>query len=220
MIIGWFCAGSFVLHVLLSWIFVSKLNLGIPGAMGAMIISSWFVVIGEFVYIFGGWCPDTWTGFTWAAFADLFPALKLSISSGVMLCLKLWYNAVLILLAGHTSNATLQFLPSPFALILQIGNFRYALVFARPLVFNQYFQGAFGTGTGKNNVGLDWTVVLYCVWNACDRTVDCTVMHLGWQLVPVAKVLWHVLIWSSYYVIGVPIGAILGYVAHLQVKGI
>ena len=85
MIVGWLSASSFVLHLLLSWIFVTKLNLGVPGAMGSMIISMWSMVIGELVYILGGWCPKTWRGFTIAAFTDLLPAVKLSISSGFML---------------------------------------------------------------------------------------------------------------------------------------
>ena len=50
MFVGWLSAVAFVVHVALSWIFVSKLNLGIPGAMSAMIIASWFIVIGQFVY--------------------------------------------------------------------------------------------------------------------------------------------------------------------------
>lgn len=86
-IIGWLSAASFVIHVFLSWIFVNVLSLGIPGAMGAMIISCWLLAIGQFVYVFGGWCPDTWRGFTKAALLDLWPVVKLSISSGVML----WY---------------------------------------------------------------------------------------------------------------------------------
>ncbi|KAL6335963.1 hypothetical protein AAG906_003588 [Vitis piasezkii] len=85
MIIGWLSASSFVLHVLLSWIFVIKLNLGIPGAMGALIISGWSMIIGQFIYIFGGWCPQTWRGFSKAAFSDILPVVKLSISSGFML---------------------------------------------------------------------------------------------------------------------------------------
>ena len=84
-IVGWLSAITFVLHILLSWIFVSKLNWGIPGAMSAMIISYWLVLIGTLVYVFGGWCPNTWTGFSLAAFRDLLPVLKLSLSSGVML---------------------------------------------------------------------------------------------------------------------------------------
>ena len=85
MIIGWLSASVLMIHMLLSWIFVSKLNLGIPGAMAALTISSWLVVVGEFVYIFGGWCSNTWKGFTIAAFTDLVPVIKLSLSSGVML---------------------------------------------------------------------------------------------------------------------------------------
>lgn len=85
MVIGWLSSISLMLHVLLSWLFVTVLDWGIPGAMSAMIVSYWFLVIGGFVYIFGGWCPDTWKGFTTAAFADLWPVIKLSVSSGVML---------------------------------------------------------------------------------------------------------------------------------------
>lgn len=106
-IIGWLSAASFVIHILLSWIFVIKLNWGVPGAMSAMIIATWMVIFGELVYIFGGWCPDSWKGFSLACFADLLPMLKLSISSGVMLCLELWYNAILVLLAGYMTNATI-----------------------------------------------------------------------------------------------------------------
>lgn len=84
-IIGWLSAFSFILHILLSWIFVSILDLGVAGAMGAFNISSWLPIAGEFVYIFGGWCPNTWKGFSTAAFIDLWPVVKLSISSGVML---------------------------------------------------------------------------------------------------------------------------------------
>ncbi|KAJ6876339.1 protein DETOXIFICATION 24-like [Populus alba x Populus x berolinensis] len=80
-VVGWFSAISFVLHILLSWIFVNKLELGTAGAMGALTISTWSLVIGLLVYIFGGWCPNTWKGFTKAAFADILPVVKLSISS-------------------------------------------------------------------------------------------------------------------------------------------
>ena len=84
-IVGWLSAASFAMHVLLSWIFVNVLDWGIPGAMSAMIISTWSIVIAMAVYICGGWCPNTWRGFTLAAFSDLVPVIKLSISSGVML---------------------------------------------------------------------------------------------------------------------------------------
>lgn len=105
-VVGWFSAISFVLHILLSWIFVNKLELGTAGAMGALTISTWSLVIGLLVYIFGGWCPNTWKGFTKAAFADILPVVKLSISSGFMICLEIWYNSIIILAAGYMKNAT------------------------------------------------------------------------------------------------------------------
>ncbi|KAF2306815.1 hypothetical protein GH714_021672 [Hevea brasiliensis] len=117
-IVGCLSSITFALHLLLSWILLIKLNLGIPGAMGAMIISNWLVVIGDFAYIFGGRCPKTWRGFTLGAFSDLVPILKLSLSSGLMLCLQLWYTAVLVLLAGYMKNAKTAI--SAFSICLNI----------------------------------------------------------------------------------------------------
>jgi MATE family multidrug resistance protein len=85
MIVGLLSASSFVLLVLLSWIFVDILDFGVAGAMGSFNISSWLMVFGEFVYVFGGWCPIMWKGFKKAAFYDICPVIKLSISSGIML---------------------------------------------------------------------------------------------------------------------------------------
>ncbi|XXG50836.1 hypothetical protein AAC387_Pa02g4754 [Persea americana] len=106
-IIEWLSAGTFVLHVILSWVMVDKLNWGIPGAMGSMILSSWLSIIGELAYVFGGWCPQTWGGFSMKAFSELWAVVKLSVSSGVMLCLELWYNSVLLLFAGFMKDASI-----------------------------------------------------------------------------------------------------------------
>ncbi|KAL9420065.1 hypothetical protein AB3S75_037777 [Citrus x aurantiifolia] len=147
MIVGWLSAVAFVAHVALSWIFVSKLNLGIPGAMSAMIIASWFIVIGQFVYLFGGWCPNTWKGFSSAAFADLYPVLKLSISSGVMICLEFWYNALLVLLAGYMKNATIEI--SSFSICLNIISWEFMLVFGFLAASGVRVSNELGRGDAK-----------------------------------------------------------------------
>ncbi|WRX23846.1 Multi antimicrobial extrusion protein - like 10 [Theobroma cacao] len=159
MIIGWLSAISLVLHVLLSWIFVTKLNWGIPGAMSSMIIANWFVVIGEFAYIFCGWCPDTWKGFTLACFTDLFPVLKLSISSALMLwTYEKCYNCNFCIF--H---------------LVTLGNLCYALA--------SLLQQGGAVGAGRQSI------VAYV--NIC-----------------------------SYYIVGVPLGVVLGYIAHLELKGL
>ncbi|KAG9148328.1 hypothetical protein Leryth_012276 [Lithospermum erythrorhizon] len=132
MIIAWLAATQFVIHVPLSWLFVNVLDWGVGGAMGALCISSWFIVFGEFLYIFGGWCPDTWKGFTMDAFKDMLPVIKLSVSSGIMLCLELWYYAILVLLAGYMKNAETAI--SAFSICLNIN--------AWELMINLGFLGA------------------------------------------------------------------------------
>ncbi|KAL0453339.1 UNVERIFIED_CONTAM: Phosphatidylinositol N-acetylglucosaminyltransferase subunit A [Sesamum latifolium] len=92
--------------------------LGTSGAMAALSLSSWLLVCGEFVYIFGGWCADSWKGFSFVAFKDIFPVVKLSISSGLMVCLELWYYAILVLLAGYMKNAEASI--SAFSICLNV----------------------------------------------------------------------------------------------------
>ncbi|KAK9290560.1 hypothetical protein L1049_008730 [Liquidambar formosana] len=255
MIVGWLSASSFVLHVLLSWIFVNKLNLGIPGAMGAMIISSWLLVFGQFVYIFGGWCPNTWKGFTTDAFYDLWPVIKLSISSGVMLCLELWYNAVLVLLAGYMKDAETAI--SAFSICLNV----IAWIFMISLGFlgTACVRVSNELGRGNAKAAKFSIKVILCTslcigvffWILClvlgrkiaylftssediAKSVSSLSVLLAFSVLlnSVQPVLSGVAVGAgrqsmvayvnlgSYYVIGVPIGVLLAYVADLEVQGI
>ncbi|KAJ4721379.1 Protein DETOXIFICATION [Melia azedarach] len=255
MIIGWLGAGSFAIHILLSWIFVSKMKLGIPGAMGTMILSSWLVVIGEFVYIIGGWCPNTWRGFTLAAFVDLLPAVKLSISSGVMLCLELWYNAVLVLLAGHMKNAAVEI--SAFSICLNIIAWEFMLCVGLLAATSVRVANELGIGNAKAakfsiKVALSTAVIIgVFFWILClvfrqkiaylftsDEEVAKSVTSLSVLLAfsillnGVQTILSGAAVGAGrqstvayiniccFYIIGVPVGVLLGYVAHLKAKGI
>ncbi|XP_042513416.1 protein DETOXIFICATION 20-like [Macadamia integrifolia] len=255
MIIGWLSCASFVVHLTLSWLFVYKLNLGIPGAMGAMIISTWSMVIGEFIYVFGGWCPETWRGFSKHAFADLWPLFKLSVSSGMMLCLELWYNAVLVLLAGYMKNATiavaafsiclnvvawefmipLGFLTgacvrvanelgsgdgkaAKFAVIVNLSTslslgVLFSVLF---LVFGHVLSYAFTSSTEVATAvsSLSTLLALSVLLNSVQPVLTGVAVGAGWQSVVAYVNL------GCYYVVGIPIGLLLGYVAKLDVRGI
>ncbi|XVE62450.1 hypothetical protein DITRI_Ditri06bG0119000 [Diplodiscus trichospermus] len=255
MIVGWISAGSFILHVLLSWIFVSKLNWGIPGAMSSMIISNWLVVIGELIYIFGGWCPNTWKGFTFACFLDLFPVIKLSISSGVMLCLELWYYAVLVLLAGYMKEAAIAI--DAFSICLNIIAWQLMMFLGFLTAASVRVSNELGRGNAKA-AKFSMKVVIYtslCIgvffWALClifghqigylftsDKEVAKSVAELSILLSfsvllnSVQPILSGIAIGAgrqsmvayvnicSYYVVGVPLGILLGYVAKMEVKGI
>ncbi|XVE90295.1 hypothetical protein DITRI_Ditri20bG0066300 [Diplodiscus trichospermus] len=253
MVIGWLSAISFVLHVLLSWIFVTKLNWGIPGAMSSMIIANWFVVIGEFVYIFCGWCPNTWKGFTVACFTDLFPVLKLSISSAVMLCLELWYYAVLVLVAGYMQNATTAISALSICLNIIAWEFMLCLGFfasASVRVSNELGNGNAKASKFSMKVNICTSIAIGVIfWALCllfgyrigylftsDKEVVESVSDLSLLLSfsvllnSVQSVLSGGAVGAgrqtivayvnvcSYYIVGVPLGVLLGYVASLEVK--
>ncbi|XP_043687899.1 protein DETOXIFICATION 20-like isoform X3 [Telopea speciosissima] len=252
MIIGWLSCASFVVHLTLSWLFVYKLTLG---TLGAMIISTWSMVIGELIYVFGGWCPETWRGFSKHAFDDIWPVVKLSVSSGVMLCLELWYNAVLVLLAGYMKNATIAI--SAFSICLNITAWEFmiplgflsgacvrvanelgsgnaeAAKFAIKvnlstslslgvlfsvlfLVFRHVLSYAFTSSTevARAVSSLSILLSLSVLLNSVQPVLSGVAIGAGWQSVVAYVNL------GCYYIVGIPIGVLLGYVAKLDVKGI
>ncbi|VVB11838.1 unnamed protein product [Arabis nemorensis] len=104
-IITYVAAVSLGVHFFLSWLLMVYFDLGITGAMTSMLVASWLPNIAQLLFVTCGGCKDTWKGFSWLAFKDLWPVLKLSVSSGGMICLELWYNTILVLLTGGLKDA-------------------------------------------------------------------------------------------------------------------
>ncbi|KAJ9179846.1 hypothetical protein P3X46_008162 [Hevea brasiliensis] len=105
MIIAYLAAFSLSIHILLSWLFTVKYEFGIPGATASTILPYWIPNMGQLAFVTCGGCGETWKGFLFLTFKDLFPVIRLSLSSGAMVCLELWYNTVLVLLTGNMKNA-------------------------------------------------------------------------------------------------------------------
>ncbi|KAL3632646.1 hypothetical protein CASFOL_025630 [Castilleja foliolosa] len=255
IIIAWLSVVQFAIHVPLSWIFVYVLDWGVNGAMGALCAASWFLVFGEFVYIFGGWCPDSWKGFSLTALKDIFPVVRLSISSGVMVCLELWYYAILVLLAGYMKNAEVAI--SAFSISLNFFAWEFMISLgimgaAVVRVANELGKGDAKATKFSIKVLISTSVVIGILfWIIClvfgnklgylftndvevaegvsDLSVLLAFSVLFTGIYPVlsgvavgAGLQTKVAIINlvCFYVIGLPIGAILGYVLQLQVKGI
>lgn len=97
-IISYLAAASLIIHLFFSWLLTVKLGWGLSGAMFSTVLAFWIPNVGQLVYVTGGWCPDTWTGFSWLAFSDLWPVIKLSLSSGLMV----WYELSIFTLRTRT----------------------------------------------------------------------------------------------------------------------
>lgn len=255
MVIAWLSIAQFVIHVPLSWFFVYNLNWGIPGALGALSIVSWLVIIGEFVYIFGGWCPNSWKGFTLAAFKDIFPVVKLSISSGVMVCLELWYYAVLVLIAGYMKNAEVEI--SAFSICLNVNAWEFMISLGFLGAACVRVANELGRGNAKavkfsikvllgTSIAIGLFFFILCLafgsklaylFTSDDQVAETVsdlsiLLSFSVLLNSIYPVLSGVAVGAGmqgivavvnlccFYLIGVPLGAVLGYVAHLEVKGI
>ncbi|KAJ6294612.1 hypothetical protein OIU76_022653 [Salix suchowensis] len=184
--------------------------------MGALTISTWSTVIGLLVYIFGGWCPNTWKGFTKAAFADMLPVVKLSISSGFMICLEIWYNSVIVLAAGYMKNSTTAI--SAFSLCHNILSWEFMLSFgflgaACVRVANELGRGNPKAAKFSVEIILSTSIIIGVLfWVLC--LIFGVAVGAGVQSMVAFVNL------GSYYVIGLPAGILLGYVVHLGVQGL
>ncbi|KAH6755002.1 detoxifying efflux carrier 35 [Perilla frutescens var. hirtella] len=103
-VLAWIAGLCLVAQIVWCWVFVDVLGWGAVGAAVAVDITSWTTVMAQFVYVVG-WCKDSWKGFSWGAFREIWAFLRLSIASAVMLCLEVWYVMSIIVLAGNLDNA-------------------------------------------------------------------------------------------------------------------
>ncbi|KAJ0014437.1 hypothetical protein Pint_20797 [Pistacia integerrima] len=104
-IISCLAAMTFSVHLCLSWLLTVKYKFGITGAMVSTVTAYWIPNLGQLLFVIFGGCTETWHGLSIYAFKDLWPVVKLSLSSGAMLCLEIWYNTILLLLTGSMKNA-------------------------------------------------------------------------------------------------------------------
>lgn len=84
-VIAWVSLAALVVHLLVSWLFVYRLQFGVVGTAVTLNFSWWVLVFGLLGYTVFGGCPLTWTGFSMDAFSGLWEFVKLSAASGVML---------------------------------------------------------------------------------------------------------------------------------------
>ncbi|CAN1768082.1 Protein DETOXIFICATION 16 [Linum perenne] len=102
-------AAATLLHILLCWVLVFKLNIGPRGAALSISVSNWVNVLLLSLYVkFSSSCSETWTGFSREAFRDVWSFVKLAIPSAFMVCLELWCFEMLVLAAGLLPNPKLE----------------------------------------------------------------------------------------------------------------
>lgn len=83
-IIAYLATVSISTHLFLSWLLTVKYKFGLNGAMTSTLLAYWIPNLGQLMFVMNK-CPETWKGFSFLAFKDLWPVIKLSLSCGAML---------------------------------------------------------------------------------------------------------------------------------------
>ncbi|KAL9270084.1 DETOXIFICATION 27-like protein [Drosera capensis] len=254
-VIAWISLIVFGIHFFLSWLLVYVIPLGIAGLAIALNVAWWLLFVFQFGYVVFGGCPDTWSGFSWGAFSGLWEFMKLSASSGVMLCLENWYYRILVVMTGDLKNAEIavdalsvcmtingweMMIPLAFfaacgvrvANELGAGNGKAAKFATKVAVATSTIIGLFFCAiilifhdkvalifTSSDTVikavdKLAWLLAITILLNSIQPVLSGVAVGSGWQA-------WVAYInLGSYYIIGLPLGVIMGWVFHTGVSGI
>ncbi|ONH94682.1 hypothetical protein PRUPE_7G026300 [Prunus persica] len=255
MIIAYVSAVSITIHILLSWLLTVKFKFGVAGAMVSTVIAYWLPNVCQLLFVLCGGCPDTWTGFSTLAFKDLWNVVKLSLSSGVMLCLELWYNTILVLLTGNMEDAEVSI--DALAICLNINGWEMMIALGFLATASVRVSNELGRGSAKaakfsvvvivlTSLSIGFVLFLLFLFlrerlayifttndevakkvaelspllafsillNSVQPVLSGVAIGAGWQ-----SIVAYVNI-ACYYLIGIPIGAVLGFLLHLQVKGV
>ncbi|KAE9588722.1 hypothetical protein Lal_00030368 [Lupinus albus] len=255
VIIAFLAAFSIIFHVCLSWLLVIKLNLGLPSALIATSLAYWIPNIGQLIFVTCGWCDQTWKGFSFLAFKELWAVVKLSISAGAMLCLELWYNTILVLLTGNMKNAEVEI--DALSICLNINGWEMMISLGFMAAASVRVANELGKGSAKaakfsiivtvlTSLTIGFILFLFFLFfrerlayiftsnkEVADAVGDLSpLLSISILLNSVQPVLSGVAIgagWQSivayvnigcYYVIGLPVGIVLGKIIDMQVKGI
>ncbi|CAN0897645.1 Protein DETOXIFICATION 27 [Linum grandiflorum] len=225
-VIAWLSLVALVVHVVVSWVFVYGMKMGVVGTALTLSFSWLVLVLGCFGYVVCGGCPLTWTGFSMEAFDGLWDFTKLSAASGVMLCMAIngWEMMIPLaffaatgirvaneLGAGNGKGARFATIVSVVQSII-IGVFFWMLI----LIYSDKIGWIFTDSkvvldaVNQLSILLAFTILL----NSVQPILSGVAVGSGWQ-----KYVAYINL-GCYYLIGLPLGFLLGWTFDLGVKGI
>ncbi|CAL0311870.1 unnamed protein product [Lupinus luteus] len=254
-VIAWVSLFALLVHIFVSWLFVFKLQFGVIGAAATTNFSWWALTLALYAYATRGGCPNTWTGFSMEALSGLWEFVKLSASSGVMLCLENWYYRILILMTGNLPNAEIAV--DALSICMTINGLEMMIPLAFFAATGVRVANELGSGNGKGAkfatmvsvltsviIGLFFWILIMIfhdkigyIFSTSKPVLDevnklSLLLAFTILLNSVQPVLSGVAVgsgWQSYvayinlgcyYVIGVPLGFLMGWVFNQGVMGI
>ncbi|MBA0692914.1 hypothetical protein Goari_010436 [Gossypium aridum] len=195
-------------HVPLCWILVFKLDLGDLGAAIAFSLSTWLNVILLGIYVrYSSTCEKTRSPLSKDAFLGVPQFFRLGVPSAIMVCTRVSNE----LGAGNPESARVAVKVGMSMAITEAVMVSGALFFSRHIV-------GYGYSNEKAVVNHVATMApLLCISLVTDSiqvVLSGVAKGCGWQYIGAYVNL------GAFYLIGLPVGIILGFVGHLNGRGL
>ncbi|CAN1326812.1 Protein DETOXIFICATION 40 [Linum perenne] len=200
------------IHLLLSWAVIYKLGLGLLGGSLVLSFSWWVVVVAQFSYIvISPRFKQTWTGLSWKAFSNS------TTISGWVYMVSIGFNAAVSvrvgneLGAGHPRSASFAVWTATICSFIIATMFAVAVLMLRNLISYAFTSGSVVAASVSD---LSPFLAASILLNGVQPVLSGVAVGCGWQaFVAYVNV-------GCYYLIGLPLGCILGFKLHMGVKGI
>ncbi|CAN1246069.1 Protein DETOXIFICATION 21 [Linum grandiflorum] len=229
MIIAYLAAATMGIHIFLSWLLTVKYKYGIPGAMASTILAFWIPNVGQLCFVTCGGCRETCL--------ELWYNTVLVLLTGNMQNAEVAIDALAICLNinGWEMMISLGFLAAASVRVsneLGRGNskaakFSILMTVATSFVIGVVLFTIFLFLRGKIAylftespevvdavADLSPLLAFSILLNSIQPVLSGVAIGAGWQSIVV-----YVNI-ACYYLVGIPVGVVLGYVFDLQVKGV
>ncbi|KVH98405.1 Multi antimicrobial extrusion protein [Cynara cardunculus var. scolymus] len=226
MVMSYIAAVALVFHTLFSWLFMLKLEWGLWGGALVLNFSWWFMVVAQMIYILSGTCGRAWSGFSWAAFTNLWEFVKLSFASAIMLCTNIvgWaimvaigFNAAVSVRVSNELGAAHPRTAKFSVVVVVISAFFVGVLLAILLViFRHQYPAIFADSLEVQQAVYTLTPLLAAclIINNIQPALSGVAIGAGWQ-----AVIAYINI-ACYYIFGIPLGLALGFGANFGVMGI
>ncbi|KAG5565844.1 hypothetical protein RHGRI_001675 [Rhododendron griersonianum] len=218
-ILAWIGFVFLFLHIGMLYLFISVFGWGLAGAAAAYDISAWGVALAQVTYIVV-WCKDDgWRGLSWLAFKELWPFVKLSVASAVMICLEIWYFMSIIVLTGHLEDPVIAV--GSLSICMNINGWEGMLFIGinaatsvAIMTTRNHFAIIFTDSKEmqKAVAHLAYLLAITMVLNSVQPVISGVAVGGGWQALVAYINLF------CYYIVGLPLGFLLGYKTSLGVE--
>ncbi|KAJ3690805.1 hypothetical protein LUZ61_019969 [Rhynchospora tenuis] len=227
-------AVALLFHRFLCWLLIVQLRLGLAGAAIALNASWWFIVLGQFTYISMGYCPGAWNGFS---SLELWFLMVLSMIAGnlknaqiavgaMSICMNLsgWQMTIFMgfraaisvrisneLGAGRPRAAQFSILVV-FMSSVTIGIFFFVLILALRNVYGVPFTNNPEVVDAVSSLAIFFALTLFL--NCIHPMLSGVAVGAGWQwLIAYVNL-------GCFYLVGIPIGYVLGFPLDKGIQGI